>query len=306
MNAPEHDRCSQLLRGYVDDELTPDDRAWVEEHVRACPGCAQELAALRALLPEADTPRLSELEKVSLRRVVLNQAVPLPDAGDAPAAAPRSGSRIFQLLGAAALLAMIGAFAYLGLGGIGGGDEQAASTGSGDRDQSLEVESGAESLKDGRAGGTVGATSGSTSDAASAPPPPPTFRAALGEVDRERLNRLGKHGLPLVVFSRAYTVDDVPALHADFIERLAARAPDARGEDIRRCAALVTSQFPNSLPAYAALAEYRNRGDILVLAFAWTNREEGPLDRSMVWAWAVDDCDGIPVHYSTSIIEPQK
>ncbi|MDP9067688.1 MAG: zf-HC2 domain-containing protein [Actinomycetota bacterium] len=303
MNAPEHERCSHLLRGFVNGDLADDDRLWVEEHLGTCATCAQELAALRAVVPEPDAPQLSELERVGLRRAVLNQAVPVPAAGaDAPAAGTRSGSRLWSLLGAAALVAVIGTFAYLGFGGMSGGDDQAGITSTGGGADSDAVEE----ARPRRGRGASEAVMGTSSEAGAATgAPSPTFRASLGEVDPERLNKLGEQGLPLVVFSRAYTVDDVPRLQGEFIESLAERAPDARGDDIRECAGLVTTQFPNALPAYAALAEYRNRGDILVLAFAWSDQEQGPLDQSMVWAWAVDDCAGIPVHYSKNVIQPR-
>jgi hypothetical protein len=108
------------------------------------------------------------------------------------------------------------------------------------------------------------------------------------------------------VFSRSFAAGDVTEHQTSFVEEVAAQAPTARGEDIRTCAGAVTGQFPNSLLAYAALGEFENRGDILVLAFAWTDEENGPLDQSMVWAWAIGDCDGIPVHYSKNIIRPQR
>ncbi len=154
----------------------------------------------------------------------------------------------------------------------------------------------------------TGAEESSAADSAEAfaAPPSPTFRRSLGTVDEQRLTRIGKRGLPLVIFSRAYTTADVPTLRDRFVEELAGQAPVARRQDIRDCTALVTTQFPSSLPAYAALGELRGRGDIVVVAFAWTNEAEGPLDQAMVWAWSVGDCDGIPVHYSTNVIEPRR
>ena len=38
-----------LLMGYIDDELDPDDRKKVEEHLKTCPLCARELEAYKRL-----------------------------------------------------------------------------------------------------------------------------------------------------------------------------------------------------------------------------------------------------------------
>lgn len=305
----EHERCSELLRRHAAGILEAGESSWVEAHLADCRECRAELAAVKALEGLEPPAPLTELERARLRREVLDQAIPLPADPHAPRAAGRSaGNGWYRVLGAAALVAVIGTFAYLGLGdpGLVGRDDEGGAGDSGqagDEDsgargasESLELQQDAEALDGG------GSTAGTASKAAA---PDPAYKQDMGTVDRARMNRLGRRGLSLVLFSRFYSVDDVPGLQGEFIEQLAARAPDARGQDIRDCAALVTSEFRNSLPAYAGFGEYRDRGDILVLAFAWTDAESGPLDRSMVWAWSIDGCDVTPVHYSTNIIRPR-
>ena len=302
----EHDRCSELLDRHAEGNLAPEESSWVGAHLAECSDCRTEFAGVQALRGLGAPEPLTELERARMRRVVLEQAVPLP-AEPAVAPARSTGGRWYQVLGAAALVVVIATFAYLGFGGPMGGDGDEAGT-AGDSGQTgaesgagggeaetFEMEQDAEALDSGPAAGS----------AAKAAPPDPAYKEDMGPVDRARLNRLGRRGLSLVLFSRFYTVDDVPGLQGEFIERLAARAPDARGQDIRDCAALVTSEFQNSIPAYAGFGEYRDRGDILVLAFAWTDADTGPLDRSMVWAWSIDGCDVTPVHYSTNIIRPR-
>jgi anti-sigma factor RsiW len=62
------DEIQALIAGYVDGELTPEERARVEEHVGSCSGCAQELADQRALKEELDTMIFSEPSDAELNR----------------------------------------------------------------------------------------------------------------------------------------------------------------------------------------------------------------------------------------------
>ena len=311
----DHERCSELLAPFVHGELDAELASQVEAHLASCSDCSQERAGLEALVTD-EVPPLTELERARLRRIVLSEAVPLPDEGAqvTQAAAPTSGGRRwFKVLGAAAALAAIGGFAYLGLGqGMGGQDTETSGDSFAGAESGGGGEGETESLNDGgslkqrsAADQPAGSAEGATSLEAAAPPSP-TFEADLGKVDAKRLNKLGRSGLPLVIFSRSYTTDNVAENQAAFIEEVAAQAPTARGDDIRACAGAVSEQFPNSLLAYAAFAEFTDRGDILVLAFAWTDKESGPMSQSMVWAWSIGDCDGIPVHYSKNVIRPRR
>lgn len=307
----DHERCSELLAPFVRHELDPDLAAEVATHLQTCPECSQERIALEALLP-GDVSPLTELERAGLRRIVLAEAVPLPEQGpgEAATAPPSRGARLYQVLAAAAVFALIGGFAYLGLGGgMGGGDSAESGSSSSDESRGADREGPLPVAEDNAESAVQGTSSGAgaagSSLEARMPAPSPTFVADLGLVDEKRLDKLGRSGLPLVMFSRAYRTDDVAQRQTRFIERVADQAPTARGDDIRTCGGGITQQFPNTLLAYAALAEFENRGDILVLAFAWTDEEAGPLERSMVWAWSIGDCDGIPVHYSNNVIRPR-
>jgi hypothetical protein len=300
----DHQRCSELLSAFARGELGDVERAAVEEHLRTCEECRGELAAVEALSAETHA-RLSELERARLRRVVMEEAVPLPDEPRAVAAPRRA--RTFQLLGTAALLAVVGGFAYLGLGGAGSNGLSGADSGG----EATGVEEGGGRVRgqasDAAGGASEAATMGKdglTMDAEAVPGP--TFDPEAGDLTTEKLDRLGRNGLSLVSFSRSFTVADVPAYQEAYVEDVAALAPAARGRDIADCSAPVFEEFPNSLLAYAGLGDYEDRGNVIALAFAWTDRERGPLDRSMVWAWSIGDCDGVPVHYSTSRIRPRR
>lgn len=305
MTTMDHDRCSELLGAYVRGELDASERDPVDAHLATCAECRAERAGLVALLGSGDTDPLTEMERARLRRAVLAAGQPdevTPVAETPPSWAEARGNRLLQVLGTAALLVMIGGFIYAtgltggGMGGMdsaedgsgGGGDEAPAAT----SDEALEAEAG---------GGT---SRSSAQDLAGGPRP--TFRRSLGEITGRRLNQLGREGLPLVMFSRAYGVEDVSGLQADFRDELAAAA-DPHSDTVRECSDLVTEAFPASLPAYGALAELdKLDGDeILVLAFAWTDQPSGPLDQSMVWGWPLGNCDQ-PVEYFKNVIRPQR
>lgn len=57
-----HDEIKQLLAAYCDGDITPIERAWVDEHLSSCPSCRADLADLRISLklvknmPEAEPP----------------------------------------------------------------------------------------------------------------------------------------------------------------------------------------------------------------------------------------------------------
>lgn len=54
------DKCREMLRGYLDGELSQEDTAFFENHVQQCTECAQELTKMREMLNElhelGDTP----------------------------------------------------------------------------------------------------------------------------------------------------------------------------------------------------------------------------------------------------------
>jgi anti-sigma factor RsiW len=62
------DDIRPLIAGYLDGELTPDERARVEEHVGSCPDCARELREQQALKEELDTMSFREPTDAELDR----------------------------------------------------------------------------------------------------------------------------------------------------------------------------------------------------------------------------------------------
>jgi hypothetical protein len=102
--------CGNQVRldAYHDGELSPAERCGVEAHLRDCPSCAAELAAMRGMSATfADTiPREPSHEQLlQLARSVPRRAVRRPDA---PEAVPRDGRR-----GGVLLACALAAGAYL-------------------------------------------------------------------------------------------------------------------------------------------------------------------------------------------------
>lgn len=301
MTSSDHERCSELLPDHTRGHLDAAERAWVEDHLAGCSDCRAEETALRALAAGEVAP-LTEMERARLRRAVLaTPAATTREAPSAPAPGARGG-RLLQILGTAALLAMIGGFIYT-TGLSGGNDAENAAGSSGEALESVQGQDLQDEAAD--AAGEEGAGGAGSTAASQAPRPEPTFERSLGQITGERLNKLGRRGLPLVVFSRAYGVEQVPELQSEFRDQLAVAA-GPRGDTVRRCTEVVTDAFPNALPAYGALATLERLGgrEVLVLAFAWTDDPSGSLDQSMVWAWPADNCDQ-PVEYFKNVIKPQ-
>lgn len=305
----DHQRCSELLAGYVAEELSERDRAAVEAHLGSCAECEQERVALAALA-ELDAEALDDDERALLRERV--EAALAPARGDVIGIEPRRGrqARWGQVVGiAASVVLLVAGLFYVGTQGLGGGedDEAAGVSEPADTTQEADAEGGARPASKGRAL-SVEDEAESTDDAAfgtagEASAPGPLFDARAGRVTERDLTRLGRRGAPFVSYAATYTVSDALAGRDAFLDDLVAEAPDsATGDDIRACSERVFSGAVDAiLPAYGALGRL-NQQDALILGYAWSDRSEGPLYRWMFWAWSPGDCDGLNTLYQTGRI----
>ena len=98
-----HQRARELLSAYIDGELSPQEKALVEGHLRECADCRQELETLRrtvAILRDAPRPALPR--SFVIRRADLEKA---PALSRAPAFL-----RVAAALGAAAFVLVVGVY----------------------------------------------------------------------------------------------------------------------------------------------------------------------------------------------------
>ena len=103
----DHDRCSELLRGFVLGELDRDEQRAVERHLEGCARCGAELRSLRTLL--APTDGLTRGERADLRARVTEV---IDDRPASEATAHRW--RRYQVVAAAAVIVLgIATFATL-------------------------------------------------------------------------------------------------------------------------------------------------------------------------------------------------
>jgi Putative zinc-finger len=288
-NDIDHDHCSELLGAYVRGGLGMPQHVAVERHLEGCSECQAEHDALRALRADEVKP-LNDAERTALRHGVRAGVHP----GDATVVPLRRRERGAQLLGAAALIAvLVAGLFYLGSGagrherdvaGVasedgGGGGEPASAPGPARRDRTLES----------TAEGTE--AQGAAHDEVEAQP---TFAAGAGEVGRRALRHLGS-GKQLRSLSH-YDASEVGRVQRELTLSLAERAPDELADQVESCARRVYARSEErALPAYGTTGEVHGRR-VLVLGFAYSNAAAGPLDRFMFWVWRRGEC-APPVDY---------
>lgn len=330
-----HERCSELLAAYVQDEIAPDDGAEVRAHLDGCDACRHEEAGLRSLLA-TESGSLDERERTQLRGAVMS-AIAASDEEPVPSlhelrpakgavAAPTRNWRagLAGALAAAAVVIVAGVF-YLG-GGLAGQDtmESAGQDGGGDTrpQRSRQSRSNAGEDRKGKElpaaapdeesdelqGNTaVGSVGGTTATSEGFAEPIPAFIGVERRYTNRRLKHAGQRGLQLVLFSRAYDTRDSARLRDGFVDRLAQsaarRAGDAAADQVRDCAAVVLDGEDTALPAFGAFGR-RGGDDVLVLGFAWNDSGSGPLDQYMLWTWQRGSCDSL-VDYRSGSIKPE-
>jgi hypothetical protein len=288
-----HERCSEILGDFVRGELDATEAEAVERHLAHCDACSEEHSALQVLLAPLDTV-LSEHERARLERNVageLGDVIPVRRDGSS------AWTKVAQSLGAVALIAIIGVgIVQLGTGG--GGDDSGAANGGSDTAATTGQ------ANDATKGSAEGATSAGGAVAA-APKPRPSFDRKLLDLTDKKFRALGKSS-QLRAFSDSYSADDVARLKNEYTNELALAAPTADQQTlVRQCAQRVfdSTESYSLLPAYAADARLNGR-EALILGFAWTNKQAGPLDQYMLWVWPVADCDAAttPLDYNAGQI----
>jgi hypothetical protein len=324
-----HERCSELLRPFLYDDLSEADAATVRLHLATCEDCAQERDAIAALLGPQDD-QLSELESARIRARVREALAPPTRA------APSRTYRFAQALGAVALLvggAVLAYSAVTGFSGIGGGDaEQGAGEVAADQATAriveglpVQIPAVAETQADAaqarmapkatRGGTTAGGAGGAGGDEARfnlesealeksesrSPQPQPIYAIDVPPVSERDLTTVGRFGTSLLRFARAYSAADAERLQVEFLQLLAnATGDEEKIDQVIECGMSVLARPYPTVPAIAFYAE-RDNTEILVLAFAWADESDGRLDRFMVWSWRDGNCDSVPDYRSGRI-----
>lgn len=281
----DHDRCSELLVAYMRDELNPPERAEVDHHLSTCLDCKAEHDALAGLLA-GGVPPLRDEERRVLRRAVWAEVRP-----SSPSVIPlrRRGERVAQLLGAAALIAVLvtGFFYVAGTGGddLGGDGGTAGLAESQDAAGGGETAAKRASEKDeAQVRENKSAAAQFSRDAVMARP---TFDPSA-PVNDEELRDVA--GTKLFKSFSAYDDSDTPRARTRLTSDLARQAPDKLSAQVKLCAERVyDTSSRRALPVYGTVGKLDSRR-VLILGFAHSKAAGGPLDRFMFWAWPRGEC----------------
>ena len=285
----DHERCSELLGGFLEGSLEAEATRAVERHLAGCAPCRAERAALEALRGGDAAPMTAD-ERAALHAAVgraTSEAEVVPLARSRASSASRGWARrLAPALGAAALAALIAVgVATLGDGITGSDSEAGGASGAGGEGERVQA--------------PLEAEEGTNADLAVAGASP-QWIGSLGAVTAAELKRRGQTGTGL----REQAVADPRPLAGSRLgavtEELANRAPPELENQIRSCVKEVSKLGYTALPTFGAHAELEGR-DVLVLGFVWTPKK-GPLDRFMVWAFVEPSCD--TVSYQAGPLKP--
>ena len=300
-----HERCSELLGPYSRGQLTENDAAEVEQHLRGCDACRSEHAGLAVLLgapPSEMTTSERALLHGTLEKALASSPTPLvikpADRG--------WRARLAPALGAAALMGAIVGGYYIVSGG--GAQESSIGTDTGDTFERNSVDqvgdtSGNDTSGGGGAGGS-GQETTVTEHSAAVATPEPTFSIERDPFSTNELTRLGESALPMVLFARAYTGLDASRRREVFLDQLAGSASDAVGARyaslVKECAHSILKTDTPTRPAFGVMGRL-GEDRVMVLGFAWTEDSSGYLDKYDLWAWPRDSCES-PVDHRMGAI----
>jgi hypothetical protein len=293
----DHDRCSGLLGAHVRNQLDAPTSAAIEQHLSHCRQCGMERDALVALVSGGEL-RLQDHERSRLRRAVWAEVRPTP----APVVPiRRRRERVGQLLGAAALVAVLVTGLFY-VTGTGGGDLSGQGAGVAEEGAD-QVEAGGEAGRKGaaREKGKLernrSAATQFTQDRVARP------RFARGErvIVPEELDEIVRSE-PFRSFS-TLEASEAPG-RAELTGDLARQAPDDLSAQVESCATRVDdTSSATVLPVYGTAGTLNGRR-VLVLGFVHSETAGGPLDRFMLWAWPRGDCSRVLEHREGPIPRP--
>ena len=297
----DHDRVSESLPAFLDGTLGDTDAREVEKHLATCEDCRLEAAAVKALRAPPVSP-LTDKERLTLEHKVM-AGIADDSSTTVTELRPRTkfGARISQVMGAAAAIAVLATFLYLGSSmggddsvesGAGGDTTENAEAVLEDRDEERSKRSQPDSIAADSADAGSGAGGGEEAATNFKSPPDPRFTVADEPFTSSDLQKLGESSLASVTFAHYYTAGDAGRRGA-LLDQLVAAAEASSGQEVSsqvyECGLQVLDTDDPTIPTFGALADVDGT-PVLVLGFVWSRTSTGPLDRYMVWAWERGDC----------------
>ena len=312
-NQMDHDRISELLSGYVRDDLSADEKRAVTTHLETCSDCRQELAGLRELIG-GEIAKLDDFERRRIHAAVAEAIEPKEEPVDEsfgvwtpPRRRQGLMARLAPTMGVAALLILLAVGAFT-LGGSGSDEESASSGGSGD----VEQERGGLRAEDQQSGGEGGeepapesapqASSGDELTDASGGNtfrgPKPKFEFDRAGLDESFEAKNAGDDLAGYVrrnvfapYSEAYSVRDAERNEATFLSLISRKAPAGLRRQVRACGDQVRGLTEEPiLSAYGTVTDFDARRSLL-LGFVYTEASRGKLSDYMLWAWPKGSCE---------------
>jgi hypothetical protein len=312
MSSLTHERCSELLSGYLSGELASEERQRVEEHLEHCAQCSAERAGLESLI-SAEPEGLSDQARLALRAAVRaglegEAADPITDERDAVIVPlERRGARAGRYLGIAALLMLLAVgslFVFRG-GNVGfSGDDSDGDAGS--AVSAPEDSSGGGEAEDDTPRARAGGGEADTNFLTKAKTLRLTYQSDRGAISEDDLGRLGEETLlankrsaqaSTEVLGDTKDIEDREELERRVdragdrsLELLAAEVPESLAQEVRDCGTSALTELENpALATYATTATLEGR-EALIIGFLTGERS---LNRYALYAFEAGDCTTI-------------
>jgi hypothetical protein len=293
-----HDRCSELLLGYVRGELPSALSDEVRAHLAGCSDCRAEEKAVAALTVTADddsTP-LDDMERARLHRGLAQELFTARANADVAGAAPASRGWARWIVPAGTAAAVLAGVLVTTLGGgLGdtGGDagvaplsrEEGPAEGGGGDAVSPRDRVADEDNRRNHVTAHSGEAAESQTTFAGPEAPDPVFDPDAGTLTASDLSDIGRPVFE--AFAAAYRPGDGARVYDGFLAALAREDAGVRPQ-IEECAATLP-QDGSLIPAYAAVGEYEGHR-ALVLGFVTSDPGSRRLDRYLVSVWDLEEC----------------
>ena len=288
-NEMEHERCSELLLAFVNDELDEGARADVADHLAGCPQCAEERQALEGLLA-VEVPEMTEAERASLRAAVGDRLEALPATSrEIIASGRRTGGwwrRAVPALGAAAVLLLGAVFAANLLSSEDGSESRG---GGGQAGLTAPEEQPGERPEGAPAAGDAGLGRKAA----------PYFKSRRQPLASKDLSRLARKEAALFELA-GVEAEKADQLRDAYTKTLSDQAPKDTRAQVVDCVDSVAGSQGAVVPAFGARGRYKGKEALLLGFVAGTN--SGPLNRYMLWLWPRGSCE-VPLRYVSGPIE---